>query len=149
MLRPYICAACEKVIIDKDDVASLISVFSKITVTVPSEADIPKNAVAPKEWAVFSLWDTDLGDELKEYALCMQVLYPDQTQFSEVTKIKMKIEPNKRSQVVVRMLGFPIGQVGRYTINTWIEENQQRVFGPIEFKIGFEIVKQEQTHKTI
>ena len=147
MLRPYVCVACEKVILTGDGLASLIGLFSKITIIVPGGTEIPKNAVAPKEWAVFSAWDTDPGDGLKEYTFCMQMLYPDQSQFGEVVKNKMKIELNKRSQVNMQIIGFPIGQVGQYTVRTWIEENQQRVFGPIEFKIELEMTKQEQPQK--
>ncbi len=147
MLRPYVCVACEKIILAADGVASLISLFNKIIITAPGEAEIPKNAVAPKEWAVFSAWDTDPGDELKEYKFCMQMLYPDQSQFGEVAKSRMKIETNKRSQVTVQIIGFPIGQVGQYTVRTWVEENRQRVFGPIEFKIEVEMTKQEQPQK--
>jgi hypothetical protein len=142
MLRPYVCVACEKVILAADNVASLISLFSKIIVTVPAETEIPKNAVTPKEWAVFSIWDTDPGDEQKEYMLCTQVLYPDQSQFGEVAKSRMKIELNKQTQMSIQAVGFPIGQVGHYTVRTWIEENTKIVHGPIEFKIEVKITKQ-------
>jgi len=53
----------------------------------------------------------------------------------------MNIEANKRSQRSVQVPGFPVGQFGDYSVLTWIEENQNRVFGPIEFKIGIEIAK--------
>jgi hypothetical protein len=149
MLRPYVCVACEKVIIAADGVASLIGLFSKIIIPVPAETEIPRNAVAPKEWAVFSVWDIDQGDELKKYTLCTQILYPDQSQFAEVVKTKMKTELSKRSQMNIQILGFPIGQIGQYTIRTWVEENQQRIFGPIEFKIELEMTKQEQPQKAI
>jgi hypothetical protein len=148
MLRPYVCVACEKVILAADGVASLISLFNKIIITAPGGTEIPKNAVAPKEWAVFSAWDTDPGDELKEYTFCTQMFYPDQSQFGEVAKSRMKIEVNKRSLVTIQIIGFPIGQVGQYTVRTWVEENQQRVWGPIEFKIEVEMTKQEQPQKT-
>ena len=144
MLRPYVCVACEKVILSETGVASLISLFTKIIVMVAGDTEIPKNAVAPKEWAVFSAWDTDPGDELKEYTFCTQIIYPDQSQFGEVSKIGVKIELNKRSQVYVQAPGFPIGQVGQYTVRSWIEENQQRAFGPIEFKIELEVTRQAQ-----
>jgi hypothetical protein len=147
MLRPYACVACEKVILAADGVASLISLFNKIIITVLGQTEIPKNAVAPKEWAIFASWDVDPGDELKEYIFCTQMLYPDQSQFGEIAKNKIKIELNKRSQVSIQIIGFPIGQVGQYTVRTWIEENQQRVLGPIEFKIELEMTKQEQPQK--
>jgi len=114
-------------------------------VTIPADApEVPKNAVIPREWAVFSSWDTEPGDELREYFLCTQILYPDQTPFGEINKIRINIERNKRAQVNVQMLAFPIGQTGSYTVKTSVEENQRTVFSPIEFKIELEIVKQKQ-----
>lgn len=148
MLKPYVCVACEKVLITTDGVASLISLFSKIIASVPVGTDIPKNAVVPREWAVFSAWDLDAGDELKEYFICTQILYPDQTQFGEINRIKMNVEKDKRSQVAAQINGFPIGQEGFHTVRIWIEENQQRVVGPIEFKIQLEMIKPAQASHT-
>jgi hypothetical protein len=139
MLKPYVCVACERVIIAKDDVASLIGLFSKITLIVKPGMDIPLNAVAPKEWSIFSIWDIDPGDELKEHTLYTKFIYPDGSQFAEVSKAKMVLQSGKRAQMVVTMSGFPIGQTGDYTVATWVEENGRIVVGPIEFKLGVEI----------
>ena len=143
MLKPYVCVACEKAIIAKDNVASLISLFSKIILNPPAGTEIPKNAVSPTQWCVFSIWDTEPGDEDRKYVLCTQVLYPDGTQFAEVIRHDMVIEPAKRSQMLVQFFGFPIGQTGDYTVLTWIEESGHRVLGPIDFKLGVEVVYQE------
>ncbi len=143
MLKLYVCVACEKVIIDQDGVASLIGLFNKLTLTPQKNQEIPKNAVAPKEWAVFSAWDTEPGDELKEHLFCLQIFYPDKSQFGEIFKNKMKVELNKRSQVKTMIPGFPVGQPGFYTVRNWIEESNKMVAGPIEFKMEVEILKQE------
>jgi hypothetical protein len=143
MLKPYVCVACEKVIVAKDsDVPSLIGLFSKMTIVVSEEVEIPKDAVAPKEWYVFSIWDTEPGDEQGEYVLCTRFLYPDKTQFGQIAKQKIPVEPGKRSQMVMQVQGFPIGQIGQYTVLTWVEEKEQLVVGPIEFKVEFELVRQ-------
>ena len=154
MLKPYVCIACEKVIIDQpiegsppgtSGTASLIGLFSKIiAATFPGTSEfpqIPPNAVVPKEWAIFSAWDIEPGDEKIKYIVCTQILYPDNSPFGEINRTVLKIEANKRSQNVIRIPGFPIGQTGFYSVNTWIEENEQKVFGPIEFKIEVEIMK--------
>lgn len=142
MLKPYVCVACEKVILAKDDIPTLVSLFSKIVVqAIQNAPEIPASAVIPTQWAVFSMWDAEPGDELKEYMICTQMLYPDKSPFGSVARIKLNVEAKKRSQSVMQFNGFPVGQIGLYTINTWIEENQQKVFGPIEFKIDLEIVQ--------
>src|SRR5882724_6386721 len=123
MLKAYVCAACEKVILSSQgNVPSLISLFSKIIVTVPVGVDIPHNAAGPRDWAVFSIWFTEPGDENIEYILCTQLLYPDQSQFGELAKTKVPIELNKRVQMFAQFNGFPLGQTGVYTVRTWIEE---------------------------
>jgi hypothetical protein len=134
---------CEKVILAKDDVPALIRLFSKLILTVPTSAEIPREAVVPRDWAVFSIWETEPGDERRNYMLCTQLLYPDKTQFADTNRTKINIEPEKRAQMTIQFQGFPIGQTGEYTIRTWLEENQREVFGPIEFGIGLEIRKQE------
>jgi hypothetical protein len=139
MLKPYVCVACEKVILaTPDNVPSLIGLFSKIVASIPVGSDVPANAVVPKEWAIYSAWDPEPGDEDREYNLCVQILYPDETQFGDIWKNKIKVETGKRSQVTAQILGFPIGQQGFYTIRVWLEQNGPKVSEPIVFKIELE-----------
>jgi hypothetical protein len=151
MLKPYVCVACEKVITDQPSegepasqgVPSLIGLFNKIILHVPADSsEIPQNAVAPKEWAIYSAWDNEPGDEKKEYFLCIQILYPDQSPFGQVTRMRVNVQPKHRSQMTARVQGFPLGQPGFYTVRTWLEENNQIVGGQIEFKIELEVRKQ-------
>lgn len=155
MLKPYICVVCEKVVLEYQMTAdnkavagpaSLISLFQKITAVVATNAPpFPANAVAPREWSLYSSWDTEPGDELRNYVLCTQILYPNGDEYGTVQRIPVKpLSAGKRWQMIVRVLGFPIGQAGFYKILTWIEENDQRVVGPIEDKIEVEIIKQAE-----
>ncbi len=141
MLKPFICVPCDRVIISKEDVPSLIGLFSKIIVTVPEQIELPVDAASPKDWVVFSQWDPEAGDEQKEYVICTQVLYPEKRQFGEVVKVKLNVEAHKRSQVVVQFNVFPIGQAGEYVVRTWIEEQERVVVGPVDFGIGLKIVR--------
>jgi len=149
MLKPFVCVPCEKVIIAKEaDVPSLIGLISRLILTVPADTDIPKDAVAPKEWFVFSIWDSEPGDEQREFVLCTQVVYPDKTQFGQIGKLKIPVEPKKRSQMLIQLQGFPIGQAGTYTVRTWVEEKEQLVVGPLEFTIEVEIIRAAAPQKT-
>lgn len=143
MLKPYICVGCEKVIIGQDNVPSLISLFSKMIVAVPTGSEVPKDAVVPTNWFVFSIWETEPGDEVKKYVLVMRILYPDGTGFGNTAKQPLVIEKGKRAQMTLQVQGMPIGQVGDYTVQTWIEESDRKVVGPIEFKFGIEWREQE------
>lgn len=152
MIKPYVCVACEKVIIETPGdepgsagVASLIGLFSKmIAVSLDDSPQIPPNAVIPKEWAVFSAWDIEPEDVGKKFKICTQVYYPDGSPFGETFKLFLNTEPHKRSQNVVKIMGFPVGQIGFYSVQTWIEVNDVRIYGPIEFKLELEIRKQPQ-----
>ena len=150
MLKPYVCVACEKVIIDQPaqptqppsvGSPSLINLFSKVL--VDGNVEIPANAVAPFSWAIFSLWDVEPGDEAKSYFLCTALSYPDGSAFGEVARQHIPVIVGQRSQMVLRVNGFPIGQVGFYTVRTWIEEEQKIVYGPIEFKIELQVIRNQ------
>jgi len=93
------------------------------------------------QWAIFSSWDAESGDELNEYMICMQVLYPDGDQFGEITKAKLNIQANRRSQFNSQVIGFPVGQLGKYTVRVWIESDNKAAVQPVEIKI--EVAKQE------
>jgi len=144
MLKPYVCAVCEKVIIDENGTASLIGLFSKIAFSPPKGTEIPKDAVAAKEWAVFSSWDTEPGDELREYLICVQLLYPDKSQFGEIIKNKVNVQPNRKAQVKAMVTGFPVGQQGPYIVRVWIEEANKAVVQPIEIFLDVELQPPEQ-----
>jgi hypothetical protein len=143
MLKFVMCVACEKVIFSNETLnASLINLFTKMRISIPEEApDIPPNAVVPKEWAVFSSWDTEPGDELKQYFLCVQTFYPDKTPSGAIARSRINIERGKRAQINTQILGFPIGQSGAYTVRTWIEEGQAVVNEPIEIQVELEIAR--------
>jgi len=152
MLKPYICVACEKVIIDQPTEPhppgttgppSLINLFSKMIVEIMPQTDVPANAVGPKEWVIFSMWDVEAGDENKHLFLGTSILYPDGTQFGEARKVPIPIHLGQRSQMAIRINGFPLGQAGFYTVRTWIEEKEVIVTGPIEFKIELQIIMKD------
>jgi hypothetical protein len=144
MITPYIVVACEKAIIDQDSVPSLISLFTKMIVNAPAEADVPENAVAPNNWVIFSIWNLEPGDEKRECILCTEILYPSGKPFTHTIKTKMPLEADKRAQMAIKVQGFPIGQEGPYKIRTWIEETGKMLFDPIEFKIDLQINRQSK-----
>lgn len=154
MLKPHICAACEKIIFDcqfgadnkiTQGPATLVGLFQKISVGVTADAPAPpENSFVPREWAIYTTWDGEPGDELKTYTVCMQIFYPDETPFGEAAKSQLRIELNRRAQAFFRLAGFPIGQVGFYKIHVWLELEGRRVFGPIVDQYEIEIVRQPQ-----
>jgi len=146
MPKLYLFAACEKVILDQSGVPSLISLFSKLKLQLPGQlGDIPVNAVAPKEWAVFTSWDWLPSDEGRLYGQCLQVLYPDGKVFVENRELKFTMKPGERQHNAVGIMGFPIGEKGDYRIRMWLEEDGATVVEPSEIHLQVEIEQSSGT----
>jgi len=117
--------ACEKIIADEDGSVSLIALLRNIRVAVGKEG-IPKNALTPKEWAIFTLWQpSEPGDVGKTFHQAIQLLWPDGSEFTR-SNTEFKVEQGKTNETRVKILGFPAGQAGKLTLNTWLEEKSPR-----------------------
>jgi hypothetical protein len=126
MPQLYVFAVCEKVILDQGGVASLISLFTRVNLSLP--ADIPGNAIAPKEWTIFTSWDWEPEDEGREYKQVIQILYPDGSPFLASVEQRFVVQRNTKHQINAPVLGFPIGQSGIYTIRMHLEHNEAVIF---------------------
>ena len=119
---------CEKVIVDERKNVSLINLLQGIEAARQDPSLLmPKNAVSPMPWAVFTLWKPVEGDLGKQFSQIVQVMWPDRSEFKKVS-LDFKIQ-DKNHQVRVDILGFPIGQVGDVLVNAWIEWDRRRVGG--------------------
>jgi hypothetical protein len=122
-----IFAPCEKIIFDDRANASLIILLNTLTVAAKGDAAIPKEAISPKEWAVFTVWHPNEGDVGQEFVEFLQMLKPDGTEFKQA-QVKFSFEANdKVAQVRMNIVGFPVGQTGPLTLNMWLEHHNQRV----------------------
>ncbi len=119
MPQLYMFVACEKVIIDDSGIPSLISLFGIVTLAMQEE--IPPNALAPKEWAIFAAWDPEPIDEEREYTQVVQLLFPDGTSFLDRLETKFVMKVGRRQQVKMPVMGFPVGQQGNVTVRMWLE----------------------------
>ncbi len=141
----YIFAVCSDVIIDKSETASLISLFGEIKAFLPPEAGpVPRDAVAPKEWAVFTSWRQRPEDGGRQYRQKIQILYPDGTPFGAVTEVDFAFQAGKsHHQLTTKWNGFPIGQTGMYSVKMWLEGDGSTVFGPVSIGVN---VQHERTN---
>jgi hypothetical protein len=117
---------CEKVIIEDNGMPSLITLFTRIATTPNIGAEIPSNALAPKEWAIFTAWDWEKDDEGVRYTQAIEVRVPDGKVFADI-KTNFVIERDKRQQVRVPLVGFPIGQRGDCTVHLWLRRGSTLV----------------------
>jgi hypothetical protein len=140
ILSVFIC--CEKVVIDKNESASLICLFTDVKGEIPPEApELPPNAAAPKEWAAFTMWNWEHAD-VGEYIQWFEVLYPDGTPFLERRQVRVVKEENKpRSQVTINVQGIPVGRNGRYTVRVWLERDGIIVVQPHSVYLNVEFTR--------
>ena len=114
---------CEKIIVDENHTSSVIVIFQTITAQVPANAEMPQNAVAPKEWAIFTTWEPlpeDVGSTVRQI---VQVLWPDDTEFQRTPPTPIHFKNDRPQQVRLNIFGFPIGKTGKITFNVWLEDS--------------------------
>jgi hypothetical protein len=129
--------ACEKIIIDKNGAHSLITIMSNTDInfaappgqTLPDE--IPTNAVFPREWWVFSMWQPSDDEVGKTFEQVFEVYWPNGEKFGE-SKIEFTSDEKVQYNSLL-MAGFPVGQIGNVRVVTWIEKQGSRITEPIDY----------------
>jgi len=132
---------CEKVIVDRDGMPSLIALFENLNIS-PSPgqeiAEVPRETITFQQWTVFSEWwigadelDLEAADQIFE------IQFPD----GSLAPVRGKIpfvfgNPgiHRNHQTIV---GFPVGQEGTYTIRVWLEKDGKPIseIGTREMKV--------------
>jgi hypothetical protein len=111
--------------VDNQGNASLIVLMQNIEAQVGKE-EVAKDAVTPKEWAIFSKWELLTQDRGKEFSQVVQLLWPDGKVFKQ-NPMKFRVGEKRFHENRLNVLGFPIGQQGEVKINMWLEEDSVRV----------------------
>lgn len=139
-MKLLIFTACEKVIEDLTQGSSLISIFHGIKIQIPENQELPTNVVVPKDWAAFSKWELDQGEEGGEYTSRIQIIWPDGSEFARHEL--PATQPTKDGMAFVhRLNGFPFGQNGRLLLLQSLLCDGEVIFGPVEFAIKVEVAK--------
>ena len=115
-----VLAACERVIIDRGGLPSLINVFQRMNVQVvqPLQAD----SVIPNLWAVFVIWEIPESELNIEYTQHLEVIAPDGKAFlAGSTKFKMTDIEDHQSKNSVNIAGVPVWAEGLVAVNVWLE----------------------------
>jgi hypothetical protein len=126
MPKLLIFAPCERVIIDDQKIASLITLMQSVTTSAPANIQISQDTVAAQNWSIFTLWMPQTEDINKDFVQVTQVLWPDGNEFNKHTQ-PIRFEKGKTHQVALKVMGFPIGQIGTISLNVWLEHNLNRV----------------------
>jgi hypothetical protein len=143
MPKLYVFAVCEKVILDASGTPSLIALFNEMKAVIPSDVELPSNAVGPKDWAIFSTYEWEDTDEGKEYRQFIEIVYPDGKLFTPPQENKFVMQRDKRQQSTAQLSGFPLGQQGLYTVRLWLQHGDAIIIGPLETHIKMRHERQE------
>jgi hypothetical protein len=155
MARLITLLPCEKVIVDRQGMPSLISLFENLNVT-PSEgegiAEVPKQTITFTHWAVFAEWEiTEEEVALREAQQVLELLYPD----GSAVPIRGTIPFIFQSAGIARnhqdIYGFPVGQEGPYTIRVWLEKDGKPIseVGTRKMRVIHRIPPGAKTHPTM
>jgi len=139
-MRLMLFTACEKVIQDPNSGTSLIDLFQEIGVAVPSAAEVPIDAVIPKDWAAFALWALDEAEIGSPFAMKIQIFWPDGKLFLENRVPQAEITKKPYLSFTVRMTVLPMGQSGKMKIKVWLVEGETAVTEPNETDVMVRLI---------
>lgn len=142
-MKLLILTACEKVLQDPSSGPSLIATFQKLNAVVPSLAEVPTNAVIPKDWSIFALWEVDQRERGKLYQMGLELYWPNGELFFE-NKLPLEKEAEEYINFIVRMQGFPMGQSGKIRIVVWVEHQGRKVCDNVETSIHVTLASDEK-----
>lgn len=135
MPRLILLAACEKVIIDQNQLPSVIGIFQAMKFQLQG-APLPDNAVSPMKWSIFSLWKHTAEENGVQFTQHIEILKPDGEVFGVASRAVFTAQGAEQSQskVFVDVFGLPVGQPGVVKIRTWLE-NIPNSAGEYEFLV--------------
>jgi hypothetical protein len=105
---------------------------------------MPRNALAPAQWSVFSMWIPSSEDVGEKFEQVYQVYWPDGEKFSE-NRFEFTQPDETVQQVTFTFYGLPVGQPGKLRIVTWLDNKGHRVSDIVETSIDVKHVPQQAT----
>jgi hypothetical protein len=117
---------CEKVIVDRDGMPSLISLFENLHIAPAAGEgiiEIPRETITYREWAVFCEWEVNADEVGMTADQIFEMQFPDGTVAPIKGKIPFVFEKPGTHRNHQNIIGFPVGQEGAYTIRVWLEKD--------------------------
>jgi len=120
---------CEKIIVSKDEAPTLVNVVQNIKATLvgPQVAEVPRDAVAPLAWAIFSIWEADESDIGKEFHQKNQIIMPDGTPNPAVQGDLPFTFKKGLNFNYINIYGFPVGLEGVLRIRVSLESSGKTI----------------------
>jgi hypothetical protein len=125
MPKLLLFAPCEKVIIDRESgTASLITILQDVTISIPSDAQLPEKAAVPLRWYVFTVWHKQPGEEGKRFAQEIELRGPDGSSTVSATS-QFEMADQSYHRVTSFFPSFPIWQSGWHALKLYLREDKE------------------------
>jgi len=116
---------CERVIIDRQDMPSLINVFQKMNVPL-TDAPLPERAVSPARWSVFTLWQHEESEVEKAFTQLLEVVLPDGEVFLKAEQeFKASTPEDLQSKITMEFGTLPIWQEGFIDVRVSLKDSNE------------------------
>ncbi len=120
MPKLTVFAACERVIVDRVGLPSLINIFQRMNVKLVDP--VPEDAIIPNQWAVFVLWQHSDSELNVEFTQHLEIVAPDGKIFlTGKTTFKITEVDDRQSKNHIIVNGLPVWAEGFISLNVWLE----------------------------
>jgi hypothetical protein len=118
-------APCQKVLIDQNNSASLITVLETLNIVVPA-AQLPEGVIVPVNWEIFTLWsrEVDEGGDRDFEQVCE--LFAANGVLLQQWRMTFRIE-KQAHRVIHRNPGFPLKGSGQYLLHLSLREPDGKI----------------------
>jgi hypothetical protein len=120
-----ILAACEKVIIDRAQVPSLIGIFQGINIQLTGEP-MPAKALSQMRWAVFTDWETGPEEIGTEFTQHLEIITPSGEIFvTGMAKFTVTDPSDFHSKVGFDLVSIPVHEEGFFKVRVWLDSDSE------------------------
>lgn len=114
-------APCEKVIVDQNNTASIVSILEELKVQTVAGSSIPPDSLIPMQWAILTLWEQASTWEMgRSFEQRISLLTESgNLLLDSVNEFKFE---KPRHRVIAQIVGMPISDPGIRKIRISIRE---------------------------
>lgn len=120
-----IFAVCEKVIVDRAQVPSLIAIFQGFNVQLTGEP-MPEKALTPIRWSVFTNWQHEPEEVGQEFTQNVEIITPSGEVFMKgVQKFKISDAQGQQSRIGYDLVSLPVHEEGIFKVHVWLDDDSE------------------------
>lgn len=127
MLKLLVFLACEKMIIDKEEMASVINVLDSVTVELDGKTELKNDAASPFGWEVFAIWRRiDALVSGKKFEQRVTLIDPDGNLVFEVVQPLTIDNIHLNFRAHLKVGAMPVGKKGSLSLRIYLREGSSK-----------------------